>query len=136
MVDDDHLIRLHACDILEEFGFECLAAPAADMALVLLEANAPSVTLLFTDVQMPGKIDGFALARVAAAHWPHIGIVVASGERSPEADDLPASARFVAKPFSVDVVLRHLTEILPEAQQPDPLREHRRRFSGSGNMSN
>ncbi len=71
---------------------------------------------------MPGKLDGFALARSVAASWPHISIVVASGHVKPEPGMMPDKARFIGKPFSASMVHAHLQEILPDAKKPEPLR--------------
>lgn len=122
VVDDDALIRMNALDILEDAGFETLEAADADAALELLRKRHPDLSVLFTDVQMPGGLDGFALARHAAGHWPHIRIVVASGQATPGPDDLPDGAHFIAKPFSARIVHDHLRDMLPEGGKPPPLR--------------
>ena len=122
VVDDDTLIRMHALDILEEAGFLTLEASDGDQAIGLLSAHYASVVLLFTDVHMPGTRDGFAVALEVAARWPHIAIVVASGEAHPGPGDMPEGARFIAKPFSAEMVHTHLQEILPDGQKPKPLR--------------
>ncbi len=122
VVDDDFFIRMDAMDILEQAGFRVLEADQGDVAFELLKARHPDVTLLFTDVQMPGELDGFALARNVAASWPHISIVVASGHVSPSPGSMPDKARFIAKPFSADLVHNHLLEILPDTKKPEPLK--------------
>ena len=65
--------------ILEDAGFRCHEAMDGDTAIVLLEEQADNTILLFSDVEMPGSINGFALARHVAQHWPWIEIVIASG---------------------------------------------------------
>ncbi len=122
VVDDDFLIRMEAIEILEQAGFQVLDAEHGDAALDLLKARHPEVVLLFTDVQMPGELDGFALSRSVAASWPHISIVVASGHVKPGPGTMPDKARFIAKPFSAMVVHAHLQEILPDFRKPEPLR--------------
>ncbi|MGI3904179.1 MAG: response regulator [Janthinobacterium lividum] len=122
VVDDDFLIRMEAMDILEQAGFQVLDAEDAATALELLKTRHPEISLLFTDVQMPGELDGFALARRVAASWPHISIVVASGHVKPGPGMMPDKARFVGKPFSAAVVHAHLQEILPGSKKPEPLR--------------
>jgi CheY-like chemotaxis protein len=121
VVDDDMFIRLHACGILEDVGFDCLDAPTAEAAVAILEETGQSVALLFTDVQMPGSIDGFALARLTAMRWPHVAILVASGQSAPRPGDLPDNACFIGKPFTAEIVRRHLVRVLPEARRPAPL---------------
>lgn len=121
VVDDDALIRMDAAAILEDAGFVTLEAAHADAALELLRERHPHLSLLFTDVQMPGDLDGFALARHAAGHWPHICIVVSSGLAKPAPGDLPDGAHFIAKPFSAQVVHDHLRDMLPEERKPPRL---------------
>jgi len=124
VVDDDALIRMDAADILEEAGFRVLEAATPEQALSVLEQRGESVQLLFTDVQMPpSKNDGFYLAKKCAASWPEIGIIVASGQIEPKADDLPQGAIFVRKPFSADVVHDHLQRLLPDGKKPEPLKQ-------------
>lgn len=122
IVDDNFLIRMEAMEILEQAGFQVFDVEHSDAALELLEARHAEISLLFTDVQMPGKLDGFALARSVAAAWPHISIVVASGHVKPEPGMMPDKARFTGKPFSASMVHAHLQEILPDAKKPEPLR--------------
>lgn len=122
VVDDDFLIRLATQDILEQAGFRVLDAEHGDAARDLLGERHQEVSLLFTDVQMPGTLDGFALARHVAAHWSHIAIVVASGHARPGPGCLPDGAHFIAKPFSAEVVRAHLHEVLPPDRKPEPLK--------------
>jgi len=125
VVDDDGMIRMDAVDILEEAGFTTFEAASGDKALILLEAHHACLSLLFTDVQMPGEHDGFALARKVSVAYPHISIVVASGRIEPGPADMPVGACFIGKPFSAQIVHRHLHEVLPDEQKPDPLRRQR-----------
>jgi CheY-like chemotaxis protein len=80
VVEDEALIRLWVADLLEENGFSVLEAKDADTALTVLESR-PDVKLLFTDVQMPGSLNGMELAREVHARWPHILLVITSGEK-------------------------------------------------------
>ena len=66
VVDDDFVVRMDAIDILEQAGFEVLEADHGDAAYELLQTRYPDIVLLFTDVQMPGTLDGLALARKVA----------------------------------------------------------------------
>ncbi len=122
VVDDDAMIRLNAADILEEAGFATVEAASADEALEFLQEHHQAIVLLFTDVQMPGSQDGFALARETARHWTHISIVVASGLARPGPNDLPDGAHFIGKPFSAHVVHQHLRDRIPEQDKPAPLK--------------
>lgn len=123
VVDDDGLIRMDAMYMLEDAGFRTFEASDGDKAMVLLAEHHASIVLLFTDVQMPGSRNGFAVARETARQWPHIAIVVASGHVQPGPDDMPEGARFIGKPFTAEMVHDHLKEILPEGQRPEPLRD-------------
>lgn len=122
-VDDDAIIRIDACQILEAAGFRCLDAETGDEALTILDAKAEQIVLLFTDVEMPGSVNGFALARHVAEHWPHIEIVVSSGRLQPAPGDLPAKAAFITKPFSAEVVHDELRRLLPDGKKPEPLKQ-------------
>ncbi|MCJ2132969.1 response regulator [Methylobacterium sp. J-026] len=123
VVDDDGLIRMDAMDILAEAGFRTFEASDGDAAMALLAREQALIVLLFTDVQMPGSRDGFAVARETASQWPHIAIVVASGQVQPGPGDMPEGARFIGKPFTADMVHDHLRAILPDGQKPEPLRQ-------------
>ncbi|MCJ2085038.1 response regulator [Methylobacterium sp. E-005] len=123
IVDDDGLIRMDALDILEDAGFRTFEASDGDAAMVLLAEHHASIVLLFTDVQMPGSRNGFAVARETARCWPHIAIVVASGHVQPGPDDMPEGARFIGKPFTSGMIHDHVKEILPDGQKPEPLRD-------------
>ena len=122
VVDDDGFIRMDAMGILEDAGFYTFEAGDGDKAMALLDRENALIVLLFTDVQMPGSRDGFAVARETARLYPHIAIVVASGRLEPGPDDLPEGARFIAKPFTARMVYDHLREILPDGRKPEPLR--------------
>ena len=135
MVDDVLLIRMDAADILEQAGFTVLEADHGDAAYKLLETRRPDIVLLFTDVQMPGTLYGFALARKVAHSWPHISLVVASGHVRPSPGALPDKARFIAKPFSAEVVHAHIQEILPHSHKPEPLRRTRHYDAFRGQLS-
>ena len=110
VVEDEALVRLAAVGMLEDAGFRMIEAVNGDQALELLEADS-DVQLLFTDVNMPGAIDGLALARQVRDRWPHIGIMVASAKRLPQPDGLPAGSRFEQKPYSPETVVRHAREL-------------------------
>ena len=123
VVDDDALILMEATSILEDAGFQVLEAMNVAQALTVLDRHHGVVQLLFTDVQMPGEADGFDLARVTAERWPHIAVVVASGRLKPGPGDLPEGATFIGKPFSPEIVRRHVRETMPDEKHPDLLRK-------------
>lgn len=113
---------MDACQILEDAGFRCHEAGTGDEAIQVIENAAGGVTLLFTDVEMPGGINGFQLASIVAERWPGIEIVVASGRIRPGPGDMPETATFIGKPFSAQLVHDHLLEKLPGRKKPEPLK--------------
>lgn len=121
VVDDDDILRMDVVEMLEHAGFHTLEAETGDQAMLVLEQHHLDVTLLFSDVEMPGSRNGFALAREVAVKWPYIAIVIASGRLKPAEGDLPEGAHFIGKPFSAETVHGHLQEILPADGRPEPL---------------
>ncbi|WP_426265469.1 response regulator [Sphingomonas sp. PWP1-2] len=121
VVDDDPIILMDACAILEDAGFRFYEASTGDEAKALLDEHSSSVILLFSDVEMPGDTSGFVLAHHVAENWPWIEIVIASGRLLPEAGDLPEKATFIRKPFNTRMVHDHLRNTLPDGKKPMPL---------------
>jgi CheY-like chemotaxis protein len=99
LVEDETLIRLDAVDMIAAAGYEVLEAANADQAVKILEARA-DISILFTDIQMPGSIDGLKLAHAVRHRWPPIKIVTSSGHVKLTLDELPEGARFLPKPYS------------------------------------
>lgn len=123
VVEDDPMIMMETSYILEEAGFRVYEAYDGDEAITLLEDKWESTVLLFSDVDMPGKLNGFGLAREVADRWPLIEIVIASGHVQPQSGDMPAKATFVTKPFNQRMIHEHLQEILPDEKKPEPLKK-------------
>ncbi|WP_354043374.1 response regulator [Devosia sp. UYZn731] len=111
VVEDEALLLFSISDELKDAGFEVLEAVDAQQALVLLERN-PDVKAIFTDINMPGSMDGLALSRYVRDRWPPIKIVVTSGKHRPSDRDLPAERLFVPKPYTTDGVIAALTAAL------------------------
>ena len=118
IVEDEALVRLAAFDLAVEAGYEALEASNADEAIKILESRE-DIRLIFTDIDMPGTMDGLKLAAYVRTRWPPIKIVVASGKAVVEEGLLPAGSRFFSKPYRDDTLLGTLTELLSEARQ-DP----------------
>jgi CheY-like chemotaxis protein len=110
VAEDEFLLRMEAADTLSDAGFTVLEVASADDALRFLE-DRDGIDLLFTDVNMPGRLDGFGLARELAARRPEITIIVCSGMARPVAGDLPAKARFLDKPYSPALVHKVVREM-------------------------
>lgn len=106
VVEDEFLIRLTVIDALEDAGFEVIEAATADDALKIIEDH--TIHLLFTDIQMPGRLTGVELAKVVAERFPEAGILVASGRMRPDELDLPRSAEFLSKPYDFSTVISRL----------------------------
>ncbi len=104
VVEDEALIRFTIADELRDAGFDVLEAPDADEAIRLLDAN-PDIHLIFTDIDMPGSMDGLRLSRVVSERWPPVRIVITSGKRVPSAAALPEGSRFMPKPYTAAGVL-------------------------------
>lgn len=107
IVEDEPLLRMFNADVLSEAGFEVLEACDAHEALRLLETNR-HIDVVFTDVEMPGQVDGFALAATIETRWPAIGVVITSGRRLPP-NSFEAPARcFVPKPFKASQLVESI----------------------------
>lgn len=112
VVEDDYLLRLDAADMIRAADFEVIEAANADEAIAILESRN-DIAVVFTDIQMPGSMDGLRLARAVRGRWPPIKIITTSGQRIIEELDLPEGGRFLPKPYNpmqVSGVLRELTQ--------------------------
>ena len=103
VVEDEPITRMDVVEQLEEGGFKVFEAPDADRAIKILETN-PAIRVLFTDIDMPGSMDGLKLAAAVRDRWPPIRIVVASGLRKVNLDALPDNSRFFSKPYNVNEI--------------------------------
>ncbi|RXD05243.1 response regulator [Sphingomonas sp. UV9] len=99
VVDDDPLVRVHSLFALEDAGYEVVEAGNAADALACLEER-PDIGALFTDIRMPGSLDGVGLANVVHERRPDIAILVTSGLEDGADRALPATANFVRKPYT------------------------------------
>ena len=98
IVEDDYLVRLHAVFILQEAGFGVLEAASADEAIALLEVGK-DIRIVFTDINMPGSMDGLRLAHAIRNRWPPIELVLTSGQMRVGKEDMPERGLFLAKPY-------------------------------------
>lgn len=98
VAEDEALIRLNAIDMVEAAGFHAISASTADEAIHVLELR-DDIRAVFTDVQMPGSMDGLALIHLMAKRWPAIAALITSGKVDIPPSDLPRGARFFAKPW-------------------------------------
>lgn len=98
VVEDDPLQRLGMIDLVEDAGFEAIEARDADQAVEILEARR-DIRVVFTDIDMPGSMDGLKLAAAIRKRWPPIEIIVTSGGRKPALEELPVRTSFLPKPL-------------------------------------
>jgi two-component sensor histidine kinase/CheY-like chemotaxis protein len=113
VVEDEMMLRMRAVDIVEDAGFTPIEAVNADDALAILESRS-DIDLLFTDIQMPGTMDGLKLAHAVHARWPSIKIMLVSGQVTPTETEKPVNSRFYGKPLEVKRMIAELQEMLSE----------------------
>ena len=111
VVEDEAILRLHAIDVVEEAGFSAIEAKNADEAIAILESRS-DITLLLTDVNMPGSMDGLKLAHAVRNRWPPVKIVVVSGHRQVDQSELPPDSRFFGKPFQAEKMIAELRAMI------------------------
>ncbi len=99
VVEDDSLVRMDAAEMMEGLGYEVVEAGDAIEAIRLLESRL-AVTVMFTDVEMPGSMNGLKLAQAVHDRWPPIKIIVTSGRVKLAESELPDGGRFLQKPYT------------------------------------
>ena len=109
VVDDEVFARLFATQILLDEGFTVLEAEDAQAGLTMLSRN-DDVTVLFTDVSMPGEMDGIGLMEWVRQHRPEVALVVTSGRVEVAQTQLPRSARFLPKPYTANALMTAIRE--------------------------
>jgi CheY-like chemotaxis protein len=109
IVEDEPLVRLCAVDAVAAAGFEVIEAASADEAIQILERRS-DILAVFTDIQMPGSMDGLTLAYAVHIRWSPIRIIVTSGRELLAEDDLPEGGLFFAKPYDPTEICRALRE--------------------------
>jgi two-component sensor histidine kinase/ActR/RegA family two-component response regulator len=107
VVEDEMVLRMRAVDIVEDAGFCPVEAVNADQAISILESRS-DISLLFTDIQMPGSMDGLKLAHAVHDRWPSIKIILVSGQVTPTDAERPADSRFFGKPLAVEQMIGEL----------------------------
>ena len=107
IVEDEALLRMNAVDIVHQAGFEVIEASTADEAIEILEAR-DDISVVFTDIQIPGSMDGLKLAQAVRGRWPPIQIIATSGRVKVAEKDLPDGGRFLPKPYTTADMRRAL----------------------------
>lgn len=111
VVEDELLIRMDISYQLQNLGFTVLEAGNATEAVAMLASNE-DIQMMFTDVDMPGAMDGLMLAALVRDRWPPVKIIVTSGHRRVALHDLPEGSRFFPKPYSGRAVAAAMNEML------------------------
>src|SRR3984893_12544756 len=111
VVEDEMVLRMRAVDIVEDAGFTAVEAVSADEALAILESRS-DISLLFSDIQMPGSMDGLKLAYAVHERWPSIKIILVSGQVQLSDADKPTDSRFFGKPLEVKRMIAELQEMV------------------------
>jgi CheY-like chemotaxis protein len=111
IVEDEPLVRMTAVGMIEEAGFDVVEAANADEAILILETRR-DISVVFTDIDMPGSMNGLKLAHAVRGRWPPIKIIATSGHYAVRDGDLPDGTRFLPKPYTLPQVAGLLNEII------------------------
>jgi CheY-like chemotaxis protein len=111
VVEDEHLIRMDTASFLEAAGFAVYEANNAAEAIRLLQLH-DEIRLIFTDIDMPGSMDGLALAHSVRGRWPPVKIIVTSGYVKVRGNDLPVGALFIEKPYHHEHIAHKMKELM------------------------
>lgn len=110
VIEDEPLIRMTVADDLHDVGFNVLEAGNAEEALTLLRQD-PTIGAIFTDIDMPGQLDGLMLSWIVRDRWPPVKIVITSGHRSVAVTEMPQGALFFPKPYAHNAIIEALTRL-------------------------
>ncbi len=111
IVEDEALIRMDAIEAIEAAGFEVIEAANADQAIAILERRS-DIRLIFTDIHMPGSMDGLKLAHFVKHRWPPIKIIATSGHANIAESDLPEGSWFLAKPYATAAITSAIHQLI------------------------
>ena len=114
VVEDEMLLRMRAVDMVEDAGYTSVEAVDADEAVAILESRS-DIALMFTDIQMPGSMDGLKLAHAVRKRWPPIKIILVSGQLTPAIIDIPADSRFYGKPLGAREMIAEMQNMIGHA---------------------
>jgi DNA-binding response OmpR family regulator len=115
VVEDDSEIRHLAAALLEESELKVIECESAEAALSVMQRLGPSIALAFVDIRLPGLIDGLDLACLVRTHWPHVNVIVTSGEPGDHLARLPEGASYMPKPWRALDILIAAERSLPRA---------------------
>ena len=114
VVEDEMILRMRAVDIVDDAGFTSVEAVDADEAVAILESRS-DIALLFTDIQMPGSMDGLKLAHAVHERWPPVKIILVSGQLKLANIDIPANSRFFGKPLESGAMIAEIQNMIGRA---------------------
>ena len=114
VVEDEMLLRMRAVDMMEDAGYIPVEAADADQAVAILESRS-DIALMFTDIQMPGSMDGLGLAHSVHERWPPIKIIMVSGQLKLANTDIPTDSRFFEKPFEAGEMIAEMQSMIGQA---------------------
>jgi|ERR1700746_3933096 CheY-like chemotaxis protein len=119
VVEDEILIRLVIADYLRECGFKVYEAASAAEAIEIFHSNRAMVDCVFTDIRMPGEMDGFGLGQWIRQNRPGVGVIITSGDsrKSEAAKELCENEPFFAKPYDVKLVVAHIRTLIDARKQ-------------------
>jgi CheY-like chemotaxis protein len=113
VVEDETMVRMPIAEYLRDCGYNVLEASDASEAIAAMGVEE-QVSLVFSDIRMPGKMDGLGLAEWFQSHYPAVPVLLTSGYSGGR--KLPAGSasvrRFIEKPYSQTQVARHIAALL------------------------
>ena len=110
VVEDEPILLWLAMDVVAEAGYIGLEARNADEAIRILESRS-DIRIVFTDIEMPGALDGIKLARLVRGRWPPIELIVVSGWTKFSVQDIPERALFFPKPYQPQEIIEALHQL-------------------------
>jgi DNA-binding NtrC family response regulator len=118
IVDDETLIRVALSAYLQDCGYKVLEASTADDAILIIEKSDVIIDLVFSDVRVPGSIDGFGLARWVRANRPGLPLLLTSGDQKKiaSAKQLCKNEPFMAKPYDLKMVVAKIRATINSAR--------------------
>ena len=111
VVEDEMLLRMRVVNMVEDAGYIPVEAVDADEAFAILQSRS-DIALLFTDIQMPGSMNGLELARAVRERWPPIKIILASGQLKLSREDIPNDSRFFGKPLEAGEMIAEMQDMI------------------------
>jgi CheY-like chemotaxis protein len=116
VVEDEPIIRMGALHFINDAGFGTIEASNANEAIQILESR-PDIRLVFTDVGMPGSMDGIKLSHYIRDRWPPLKLFVASGKAIFDESHLPLGAKLFHKPYSESSIIEAMIDMLADGER-------------------